>query len=184
MAYSAWKSFFYDPSVLFIVLCTLAPCVINYNDPTACVNYLLEYPCLIAVSCCFLFEFIANRYGLGLATPDEIMISRWYLINACGFHTLYDGNTGILQNWSLMTQQYNILDQRYPPSLYSSVWNHASLANAKTKKRKKHETRLPFFLKNPQICQGMGSRSPSLHDDGFYGSGYYGTLLPTRILWV
>ena len=107
-------SFLLDPSVLFTMIVVLLPIILELNSPNLIEliqSYLLAPPFLICFTLILILEFKAP--STSQLTRSEYRVSRWYLMNGLIYHSLMDPITGFMQNWSLMTKQYNYLDQRF-----------------------------------------------------------------------
>ena len=130
-------SFFLDPTVIFTILVVFLPIALELDEPNIAELakiYLLHPPFLISLSSIIILEIGAliispqvkkekiksskgkQPKGLRirrLLSSSEYMVSRWYLMNGAIYHSLMDPICGFMQNWSLMTKQYNNLDERF-----------------------------------------------------------------------
>jgi len=105
-----------DPSVVFLLSCLLAPIFLALFAGTltsaALFHYLVHPVPIVAGILLFVYLYCVHQ-GVTSVPEAEKLVAAWYLVNAFGFKSIMDTFAGSLQGWTLMTEQYNLLEARY-----------------------------------------------------------------------
>ena len=140
----SFLSFFVDPSFLFTFGVNFLPIIFFMNDEALIIKYLTNEYFIGACIVTILSEIFA-RLAYKRCSYKNLLIARWFLLNATFFHFMYDPIgmsiynipyynrkhfsytkhtyiAGLFNSWSIMSIQYRVVDPRF-----NTIWEPASL---------------------------------------------------------